>query len=185
MTDSSPTVPDLAELVGLFYPSLAELGQFSEVADQQLPEVYQRLLSHNGHMTETVEEFHHSKVDVSVLAKSVTTDHYARKILLKRQSDNRVVQFGIMRIRYDLLTDVVRSEIESEDIPLGRVLISHNVLREVELVSLWKIQPGAELAKLLGAAPAETVYGRTALIHVDGEPGVELLEIVSPESEAK
>jgi chorismate-pyruvate lyase len=131
-------------------------------------------------MTVTVERWHHSPVDVQVLAKHLTDEAYARKILLTRTSDKKVVQFGVMRIKYQYLTDAVRREIESEAVPLGRILINHNVLRQVELFALWKVKPGKELAMLLNTAPDQITYGRTALIHVDGEPAVELLEIVAP-----
>jgi hypothetical protein len=60
------------------------------------------------------------------------------------------------------------------------VLIEHNVLRNVRLLSLWEIQPGPELRNLFGLTGSETCYGRTALIYCDGVPAVELLEIVTP-----
>jgi len=62
---------------------------------------------------------------------------------------------------------------------LGRILVQHNVLRNVELVGLWEIRAGRELAAFLGVPRETTVYGRTALIHCNGEPAVELLEIVT------
>ena len=68
----------------------------------------------------------------------------------------------------------------SESIPLGRVLIDHNVLREVQLSSLWKLQPGEELRRILNTSEGQLIYGRTALIYCNGEPAVELLEIVTP-----
>lgn len=179
MKDASPPAADLEELVGLFYESAELLGEFAVVSADAMPRLYQRLLAHNNHMTVTVEAFHHSPVDVRVLDKRVSGEHYARKILLARQSDGRVVQFGIMRVNVAYLGDEVRREIESEQVPLGRVLISHNVLREVELKTLWQIKPGEELRSLLSLQPDQTVYGRTALIHVGGEPAVELLEIVA------
>jgi hypothetical protein len=60
------------------------------------------------------------------------------------------------------------------------VLIQHNVFRQVELIALWKVTAGAELARLLEIAPGTTTYGRTARIFCDGEPAIELLEIVAP-----
>ena len=73
-------------------------------------------------------------------------DHYySRKILLLGEADHRVVQFGIVRLDFDFLDPVVRQEIESQRIPLGRVLIEHNVMREIELLSLWRIEPGSDL----------------------------------------
>jgi chorismate-pyruvate lyase len=180
MRDAQPVTPDLATLAGLFYPSTEALGEFAEVAADAMPPAFQTLLAHESHMTVAVEKWHRSPVDVRVLAKLPTDTDYARKILLARKSDGGVVQYGIMRIQYSHLTDAVRREIESEATPLGRVLIQHNVLRKVELFALWKVVPGDELRELLGMKPGQATYGRTALIHVDGEPAVELLEIVTP-----
>ena len=180
MLSARPT-PDLETLVGLFYTSAGELGNFEELSAEDMPPGERRLLAHHNHMTVTVEEFHNSPVDVRVLEKRRTDRHYARKILLTRQSDGRVVQFGIMRVNLDYLSDQVRREIEGESTPLGRILIRHNVLREVHLSQLWKITPGENLRKLFGLGKNVATYGRTAVIHCNGEAAaVELLEIITP-----
>ena len=173
-------IPDLDTLIGLFYENPDELGVFAEVEAGELPQPYKELLDHNAHMTVTVEEFHGGPVDVQVLQTRQVDNRYARKILLTRQSDRRVVQFGIVRLSFDVLSDDVRREIISQQTPLGRVLIEHNVLREVELASLWRVEPGEDLRKLFGLEKMADCYGRTALIYVGGEPAVELLEIVTP-----
>jgi chorismate-pyruvate lyase len=172
---------DLDTLVRLFYDDGGELGHFTEQSAKAMPAAYRPLLAHSGHMTETVEAHHCDRVDVEVLAKQVTPSHYARKILLRRQRDRRVVQFGIMRVAFEFLPDAARAEIEAETTPLGRVLIEHNVLRSVELVALWRVEPGADLSKLFGIPAGVETYGRTALIYCNHEPAVELLEIVTPE----
>ena len=177
MSESAET-PDLAELVGLFYPSPAELGEFERVTPGSLPPPYRKLLAHYEHMTVTVEEFHGCLVDVHVLASRREGDFYSRKILLTRQSDGQVVQFGIVRLHMHYLDPAVRHEIEAQGTPLGRVLIEHNVMREVELVGAWRVVPGPDLVQLLRLAEPTAVYGRTAIIHCNGEPAVELLEIV-------
>jgi chorismate-pyruvate lyase len=177
---SSRRIPDLTTLVELFYPSLADLGEFEKTTAAQLAEPYRRLLAHDEHMTVTVEAFHNCPVDVRVLATRLAPPHYARKILLTRQSDGVVVQFGIVRLNFDCLAPDVQREIEEQGKPLGRILIEHNVLRQVELVELWKLTPGKELQALFGLATHEPCFGRTALIHCDGEPAVELLEVVTP-----
>lgn len=180
LTPSRQATPELNALVHLFYPSLADLGQFLEVSESDMPEVPRKLLWHDAHMTVTVESHHQSSVDVHVLDTQITPLHYSRRILLKRHSDGRVVQFGIVRLSSTFLSEDVRQEIESEAIPLGRILIEHNVLRDVRLLSLWKIEPSQELAGLFGLDHPETVYGRTALIYCNGLPAVELLEVVTP-----
>ncbi|HEY2838524.1 MAG TPA: hypothetical protein VGJ26_05220 [Pirellulales bacterium] len=175
-----PSTPDLGTLVRLFYPVAEKLGNFERVAAAEMPADAATLLAHDAHMTVTVERFHGSPVDVQVLDRLVTGRHYARKILLSRQTDGRVVQYGIMRVCFDLLSPTVRGQIEAEDTPLGRVLIQNNVLRRVRLASLWRVTAGPELAELFDLQPGEIVYGRTALIECNGEPGIELLEIVTP-----
>jgi chorismate-pyruvate lyase len=171
---------ELSTLIDLFYPDAAALGQFTQVSAEEMPPPYGELLAHQHHMTVTVEAHHRSPVDVRVLERKTDGNYYSRKILLARQSDGRVVQFGIMRVNFAYLSPEVRREIESESIPLGRVLINHNVLREIELESLWKVEPGPDLRQLFDISAGQITYGRTALIHCNGEPGVELLEIVTP-----
>jgi len=172
--------PDLELLTALFYERPRELGEFASVTSADMPDDYRQLLDHHAHMTVTVERFHDSPVDVEVLAKRVEADHYARKILLRRQSDGRVVQFGIVRINLEYLDDEVRDEILGEATPLGRILIQHDVMRRVQLCALWKVAPGTDLQKLLEMEARAPTYGRTALIECNGVPAIELLEIVAP-----
>jgi chorismate-pyruvate lyase len=172
--------PDLEALSRLFYGSLADLGQFTEVTPEEMPDPYRRLLAHDAHMTVTVEEFHRDSVDVRVLDKVTTPRHYARKILLTRHGDGRVVQYGIMRVHWAWLSDEVRTEIEREETPLGRILINHDVMRRIWLSALWRVAPAAELQRLMMLDGPRTTYGRTAIIECDHEPAIELLEIVTP-----
>jgi chorismate-pyruvate lyase len=171
---------ELSTLVGLFYSSPTGLGRFEKVAAEAMPEEYRRLLVHNHHMTVTMEQFHGSPVNVRVLQAKREGSHYMRRILLARQTDQRIVQYGIVRLNFELLSPEVRGEIESQTAPLGRILIRHNVLREIELVAVWRVTPGDDLCRLLEMAPQQTTFGRTAIIHCDGQPAVELLEIAAP-----
>ena len=139
-TDASqPLTPDLATLVALFYDSPQTLGTFDAVEAQDMPARYAGLLAHDEHMTVTVENFHNTPVQVTVLERQVSSSHYARKILLSKQSDGCVVQYGIMRVNFAYLEPTVRRQIEAEDTPLGRVLINNNVLRSVHLAGLWRV----------------------------------------------
>lgn len=174
-----PMTPDLDTLARLFYGSREELGDFTKLTPEAMPPAPRRLLAHNEHMTVTVEEFHRSPVNVRVLDRIATPTHYARKILLERQSDGRVVQYGIMRVNFDYLSPEAAAEIRSERTPLGRILIEHNVLRRVQLFSLWRVEMGAELQRLFDCGPG-AAYGRTAMIDCNDEPAVELVEIIAP-----
>ena len=180
VTPTRKVTPELQALSSLFYVSLDELGQFSEVDASEMPETPRKLLWHDEHMTETVEAFHDTPVDVRVLETNRTPTHYSRRILLNRKSDGQVVQFGIVRLSVESLANEVREEIERQESPLGRILIRHNVLRQVRPMSLWKVVPGADLRELFGLGKTDICFGRTALIYCDGLPAVELLEIVTP-----
>jgi hypothetical protein len=175
-------MPALDYLASLFYSDLAELGTFEEVLAEAMPDPYRTLLAHHEHMTVAVERYHGCPVDVQVLASRRDGDYYFRKIILHRQSDRRVVLFGIPRLNLRLVDDEVKAEILGQNKPLGRVLIDHNVLREVQLASLYHVIPGPDLCQLMELSSPLATYGRTAFIYCDGYPAVELLEIVSPEA---
>lgn len=183
MSGLPPSTADLETLVGLFYSKSDQLGSFEARHHSQLPLAYRRLLAHTGHMTVTVEDRHKCPVDVEVLQVERTQTHYSRKILLRRQADRRVVQFGIVRLALDTLDQATRNEIISEKVPLGRVLIEHGIMRAVQLLGLWQVTCGPDLAEHFGVEAGRVTYGRTALIYCNSEPAVELLEIVAPEEE--
>ncbi len=145
-----------------------------------MPQPFRKLLAHGEHMTVTVEAHWGDAVEVSVLAVQRTPTHYSRKIALRLQHEGRVVLFGLVRLTVSFLAPDVRDEIESERTPLGRVLIEHNVLRNVRLLSLWKVDAAEELAEVFGVPAGTVCYGRTALIYCNGVPAVELLEIIPP-----
>ena len=154
------------------------LGEFEAV--QQLPEPYDSLLNHQHHMTVTVESHCGEKVDVHVHRCQRNENWYSREITLVSSQTQRIVQYGIVRLDITALDEEVWKQIESQQIPLGRVLIEHDVLREVELCGLWRVQSGPDLANLMQLHAGVTLYGRTALIHCNGVPAIELLEIVAP-----
>ncbi len=177
---SRTITPDLETVVKWFYPDPTLLGRFESVTTSDMPPAYQTLLAHQNHMTVTVEHFHHTPVNVLVIESKQSDYHYSRKILLTRQTDAAVVQFGIVRLDFRFLSPAVRAAIESQSAPLGRILIEHNVLREVHLSRLWRVTAGADLAELFRMPQGGVTYGRTAIIDCNSEPAVELLEIVAP-----
>jgi hypothetical protein len=170
---------DLQGLLALFPPA-DYLDGFEIVPADEVPEPYHSLLVHDEHMTVTVEAHHGGLVDVHVLDRNVTGDAYARKILLTLQRTGRVVQFGIMRIDLQFCTAAVREEIRAAHTPLGRILIEHNVLRQIKPVAFLRVVPGPDLIGWFGLDGPRPTYGRLAMLHCDGKPAVELLEIVAP-----
>ncbi len=170
--------PDLKDLLDLFPPA-DYLTAWNPVAAEQVPQPYHDLLVHEHHMTVTVEAYHGGPVDVHVLDRKKDDATYARKILLALHNSGKIVQFGIVRIRLDFCSPEVRQAILAEDTPLGRILINHNVLRRIEPTAYLRIIPGPQMREWFGYAGPTPTYGRLALIHCDGQPAIELLEIVA------
>ena len=181
MTQKIPA-PDLETLLSLFYQDAAEFGAIAATPAAEMPAAARKLLDHQHHMTVTVEDHHDCEVDVQVLETLFDGQACSRKILLTKQTDRTVVQFGIVRLNFEFLATHVQQEIMAEETPLGRILINHNVLRRVELSQVWKIQAGQDLAELFRVTQGTVVYGRTAWIYCNGEPAIELLEVVTPTS---
>jgi hypothetical protein len=149
-----------------------------------VPEPYRSLLAHNHHMTVTMESFHRAPMTVEVLARSREGDTYQRKILLRRGDTGAVVQFGLVRFNLRYVTQMVQDDLLAEQIPLGQVLINHNVLRHIDLGALLEVRCGVELASLFGCPVGTRTYGRMATIFCDRKPAVDLLEISTPLPEA-
>ncbi len=172
--------PDLDTMLALFPPS-TYLRTTEPVTADRVPEPYHTLLIHEHHMTVTVEEHHHGSVHVVVLETRQDGDFYARKILLSLDRNGKIVQFGLVRINLAYCSAEVRTRILAQQTPLGRILIEHNVLRRIEPTAFLRVTPGQEMAAWFGIETPEITYGRLALIHCDGKPAIELLEIVAPE----
>jgi chorismate-pyruvate lyase len=173
------TAPTLDHLYNLF-PDSSDRPDAVEVSAGDVPQPYHRLLVHTHHMTVTVEEFYRLPVDVQVLSCRRGGNEYARKILLKTHTSNRVVQFGLVRINLGVCPAPVREEIVEGKTPLGRVLIRHNMLRRIEPVAFLRVTLAAEMAAWFGVEAGTTTYGRVGVIYTGDRPAVEVLEILTP-----
>ena len=170
----------LTTLLDLF-PHGADQPECLLIPTGAVPPPYDQLLVHRHHMTVTVEAFHGSPVDVRILSFSLTDEYYARKILLTRQSDGRVVQFGIARVWLRFCSAPVRVAILSGQTPLGRIMIEHNVLRRIAPIAYLEVRPGPGPEAWFGPdVGARTTYGRLGVIYFDEQPAIEVLEIVAP-----
>ena len=171
--------PDLHDLLKLF-DSARDLRAYEFVPAEELPPPYHGLLVHSHHMTVTVEKHYGSQVDVKVLDSSHQDDIYARKILLALQGSGKVVQFGLVRVRFEHVSQEVRDRIVAGKTPLGRVLIESNILRTITPTAFLRILPGPTMLEWFGMKKIATVHGRLAVINCDDQPAVEVLEIMAP-----
>jgi chorismate-pyruvate lyase len=171
--------PALGELVALF-PGADTTFPYAVIPGDEVPAPYHDLLVHEHHMTVTVEAYHGGPVDVRVLAWRQDGSRYSRKILLVHRATGEVVQFGIVRIDLDQTTPEVRAALLARQTPVGRILIEHDVMRRIEPTAFVRIDAGPEQMAWFGEGGDGVLYGRLALIHFDGVPAVEVLEVVRP-----
>lgn len=169
---------DLASLIAIFYAHERDLGGFTEVEPDEVPAADRRLLDHHSHMTVALEKYHASPLELRVIDVRENHPFYARKISLVRKSDGRAALFGLVRLDTRFLPGDALAAIRNQTEPLGHVLIRFDVLREVERLRLWRVSPGQELRDMFQLAPGQPLFGRTALIHCNSQPAIELLEIV-------
>jgi hypothetical protein len=152
------------------------------VQPEEIPHPDDQLLVHHEHMTVTLQRFHGSPVDVTVREEHLSADgdYYTRMISLAPvASPGRVVEWGIVRLDFRYMDAAVRDEILRKEMPLGAILIKHDVHRRVKPRFFLRFPPGGPVLRLFGAAESRPVYGRLGTIYCDEEPAIELLEIVT------
>ena len=171
---------ELKSLTDLFPEEHSLIERAEHIPASLTPEPYKQMLVHEHHMTVTMEKYHGCPVEVRVLDRKQQEDRYCRKILLVKSGTDEVVQFGIVRFNLGYVTPAVREEIVNEEIPLGRVLINHNVLRHIDLGAILKIESGPRLAEIFQIEAGAVTYGRLATIFCNHQPAVDLLEISRP-----
>src|SRR5688572_16461487 len=175
-----------ATLMELCAPFVAA-GQSLEVdcavvQPEEIPHPDDQLLVHHEHMTLALQRFHGSPVDVQVQDEHLDPagELYTRRIVLTpHNAPQTPVEWGIVRLDFRYMDDAVRDEILGKQLPLGAILIKHNVHRRIKPRFFLRFPPGGPVLRLFGATETRPVYGRLGTIYCDDEPAIELLEIVT------
>ena len=160
------------------FPHSPDRPQIEEIPADAVPEPYHRLLVHTHHMTVTVEEFYGVPVHIRVLEARKQGLDYARKILLV--AGEHVVQFGLVRIDLSVCSENIRQAILAEQLPLGRILIEHKMLRRIEPQAFLRVTLSATMAEWFHVQAGSRSYGRIGVIYTDVRPVVHVLEILAP-----
>src|SRR5688500_7841837 len=177
LSDSPDTAAALLELCRPFVSGIDP--QCVVVQPDQIPFPQDQLLVHHEHMTVVLERHHGEAVRVHVLEEHFDGDLYTRQICLTRGAGDAVVEWGIVRLDFRYMDAEVRDEILRKQMPLGAILIKHDVLRRIKPRWFLRFPPGGPVLGLFGdAATAQPAYGRVGTIYCNEEPAIELLEIV-------
>lgn len=174
---SPPDSPELLDLLAIFGDQ-EQAPRFTPVAPGEIPQPFRGLLAHDGHMTVTVESYFGATAILRVHATRCDAHRYSRKITLHSHPDGPPILAGIMRIHLEHCAAPVRDDILAQRLPLGRILIDHNVMRTLRSGPYFRVR--ADAAPLLGlsAAASPVVFARIAAMHTPVARTVELLEII-------
>ncbi len=141
----------IEQLLEQFYGSARVFpAGLNSAASTEVPAPYDTLLDHHAHMTVTVESHYGEPVDVVVHRTKRQGNWYSREITLQDANDQKRSSSTVSCAECRCPGARCLAAIESQQIPLGRVLIEHNVLREVQLCELWRVEAGPNLANSLG-----------------------------------
>eukprot|EP00053_Salpingoeca_punica_P017522 m.168970 g.168970 ORF g.168970 m.168970 type:complete len:274 (-) comp17229_c1_seq3:3769-4590(-) len=190
----------MAEALLRCFPEDELVQRCERVSADDVPEPSRRLLAHHTHMTMTMEAHHACAMQLQVIRTVAKPELYVRQVLLRRSSDGRAAMFGIARVHLEAFPESAQRDILAQKIPLGHIMQQHAVKRRVELRDLYLLVPGPALSQWLyesesdkllqqqeeqqqqvnnsSSSCSSVVYGRTAMIHCNDQPGIELLEVV-------
>lgn len=149
------------------------------VQPDEIPFPQDSLLVHHEHMTVVLQKHHGRPVTVEVLAEHFDGDYYTRKICLRPEGSDTVVEWGVVRLDMRLIPPAARDEILAKQLPLGAVLIKHNVLRRIKPRWFLHFPADGAVLRMFGAVETHPLYGRVGTIFCNGKPAIELLEIVA------
>ena len=154
--------------------------QCAVVQPNEIPQPADALLVHHQHMTEVLQKHYGRPVAVHVLDEHLDGDMYTRKVSLTPGGANEpVVEWGIVRLDLSYMPAIVREEILAKRLPLGEILIRHDVHRRIKPRWFLRFPGRGPLLTFFGDPNAKPMYGRIGTIFCDEKPAIELLEIVT------
>jgi hypothetical protein len=148
---------------------------------EQLPEPARQLLVHAQDMTSTLAAFHGSSLRVEVLRQEQDATLYFREVFLRTQSDDRIVEYGVIAIDLEQFTPPQQEAIQAGRIPLGELLHRFKIPFVSSPIGYFAVA-----AERLGGPPfagpaGTTCHGRfNRLGKPSGEALAWILEILPP-----
>ncbi len=181
----APRSLDVLERLGRgFLSAEAMLRGATETDREHLPSACRQLLDHPQHMTVVLQESTGEPLELKVLKEQFDGNEYARMILLTPRGSDRTVEIGIVRMDLGVMTPEVRRDILERRVPLGNILIRHDVLRRVEPKRFFRFDATSEIVPFFGEPSIREAFGRVATIHYDHSAAIELLEVVAYREDA-
>ncbi len=169
----------LRDLCGPLTGGAALRPQCVVVQPNEIPHPTDALLVHHEHMTEVLERRYGRPVNVRVHDHHLDGNSYTRKVSLSLVDGGPVVEWGVVRIDFRFMSNPVRDEILARQMPLGAILIKHDVHRRIKPRWFMRFPAHGPMLSYFGEESDQPLYGRIGTIYCDDEPAIDLLEIVT------
>lgn len=154
---------------------------FESVEPASLPEPYRHLLVHDADMTGRLTAFHNETIGLRVIEENVLREVLARRIVLFATITGKEVEFGGIIIYLNRFESDVRNLIEEGKIPLGRILVNHQVEFIRSPTHYLKVVADDMIAECLATQAGIELYGRKSkLSNSEGEVLAEIVEVLPP-----
>ncbi len=179
---------EVEEVEEMFYPLSKyyrdygiPMPPFEAVRAEDLPEPYRHLLVHESDMTGRLTDFHGETMGLRVIEKKILCGVLARRVVLYGLESQRGVEFGEILIYLNRFQPEIRELIEACEIPLGGILVQHQVGFFAFPRRYLKIVADEMISGNLGIPAGRELYGRkNKLTNYEGETLAEIIEILPP-----
>ena len=161
------------------------LPRIEAVAAELVPAPYRVLLVHEGDMTLRLQRFHNQAIGLRVLEHHSTLQALTRTVVLIREGDGRVVEFGSIRIVFAPFPPEAQQEIALCRRPLGTILRGLHLGHFSKPLAFIRVWSDAHVGQLLGVPAGVPLYGRcNELFDRFRQRLAQVVEILPPESDA-
>jgi hypothetical protein len=179
LAECDSAVEALRELSSGFVGSDALELDMAVVDPPEIPEPLRRLLVHEKHMTLALTSHYGAFLELAVKEMHYEGHLYSRKINLVIPREHKIIEYGLVRLDLRFVPEEVWREILQMRAPMGEILLRYNILQRVQPRWFLRFDPGNAVLRWYGARVDHPLYGRMGTIFCNGEPAVEVLEIVT------
>lgn len=152
-----------------------------EIAAAVIPEPQFELLVHDHDMTPTLEAHHGDRIVLETCQTVRDGSIYAREVLLRLVSSQRVVEYGASRIHLDTFPENLQSVILEGKTPLGTIMNEYGLSHLSRPERFLRVQPGKIMREAFGLKGEELLFGRQNVVrNPQGRPMYEVIEVLPP-----
>ena len=153
----------------------------TRIEGNELPEPYQSLLVHQQDLTLMLKKYYQQLIHLRILGERLKGDVYSREYVLLLDENERLVEFGGIKIHLSFLSNEVRRRVMKGRRPLGHILEENKIRHRSRPGFYFHLTSGPAINRALNLVGPNLLYGRcSTLIDAKLRPLAELFEVLEP-----